>query len=180
MSAICTTTPPPSALSNNSNLIQFASTFSQFPPNSQNQALSLINNTPTTTLPSKILFSTLHELPGLSSSTNFSYDIYPFIITLAKNKVHIPLTLFSSNSTRKLHTKATSLKHNTVYNAAGLKCHILDLSQFPDESKINIADWHKIHDLPGHTLWKEHYLFLCVHNDFCINFSAILLFNIAE
>ncbi|KAF8221664.1 hypothetical protein L208DRAFT_1326571 [Tricholoma matsutake] len=174
MSAICTTTPPPSDLSNNSNLIQSASMFSQFLPNSQNQVLNLINNTPATTLPSKILFSTLHELPALPSSTDFSYGIHPFIITLAKNKVHIPLTLFSSNSTRKLHTEATSLKQNTVYNAAGLKCHILDLSQFPDESKINIADWHEswqrymifldTHcDTEVATRWREHYLFLCVH-----------------
>src|ERR1700733_4327702 len=134
------------SISNNTNLVQFASAFSQFSPNTQNHALSLINNNTNTappSLPSKILFSASHELPALSSSSDFSYGIHPFIIALAKNKVHLPLTLFTSNSTRKLHTETTSLKQNTVYNSSGIKCHILDLLQFSEESKIDIIDWHK-------------------------------------
>ncbi|KAF8228162.1 hypothetical protein L208DRAFT_1489555 [Tricholoma matsutake] len=88
--------PLTTVTSHSSNLIQFASAFSQFSPNSQSQALNLINNTSAPILPSKFLFSASHELPTLSSSIDFSYGIHPFIITLAKNKVHIPLTLFTS------------------------------------------------------------------------------------
>ncbi|KAF8240141.1 hypothetical protein L208DRAFT_1385065 [Tricholoma matsutake] len=174
-----------------SNLIQFTSAFTMFSPNTQNQALDLINNSSSSILPSKILFSVLNELPALPSSMDFSYGIHPFIIALTKNKVHIPLTLFTSQSTRKLHTKTTSLKQNTVYNSSGSKCHILDLSQFPKESKMDTIDWHKswqcymifqeIHcDLEVSTRWKEHYLFLSGHDDFHLHFSAILSFDIVE
>ncbi|KAF8228679.1 hypothetical protein L208DRAFT_1290376 [Tricholoma matsutake] len=163
------------------NLIQFASAFMLFSPNTQSQALNLINNPSETkltiTLPSKILFSMSHELPALSSSTNFSFGVHPFIITLAKNKVHIPLTLFTSHSTKKLHTETTSLKQNTVYNSTGTKCHILNLSQFPKESKMDLIDWHESWqcymafqdshcDSKVASRWKEHYLFLSAHNDF--------------
>ena len=146
---------PSSTSSNNVNLIQFASTFSQFSPNSQSQALNLINCTSAPILPPKILFPLLHELPALSSSTDFSYGIHPFIVNLAKNKVHIPLTLFTSNSTRKLHTETTSLKQNTIYNSAGLKCHIINLLQFLDELKIDVVDWHES--------WQCYMTFLDTH-----------------
>ncbi|KAF8224793.1 hypothetical protein L208DRAFT_1101022, partial [Tricholoma matsutake] len=180
-----TTTPPPTVISHSSNLIQFASAFSQFLPNSQNQALNLINNTSAPTVPSKFLFSTLHELPMLSSSIDFSYGIHPFIVTLVKNKVHTPLTLFTSNATRRLHTEATSLKQNTVYNLSGVKCHILDLSQFLEELKIDSLEWHEAwqhymmfqdmySDTEVATRWREHYLLLSAHDDFCLNFPAIL------
>ena len=133
---LCTTTP----VIPNSNLIQFTSAFELFSPNSQNQALNLINNSSLSTLPSKILFSTSNELPALPSSTDFSYGIHPFIIALTKNKVYIPLTLFTSHSTRKLHTETTSLKQNTIYNSSSTKCHILNLSQFLEESKMDTID----------------------------------------
>jgi hypothetical protein len=98
-----TVIPPLAPLSsNNTNLVQFASAFSQFSPNTQNHALSLISNNNDTVspiLPSRILFSASHELPALSSSSDFSYGIHPFIVALAKNKVHLPLTLFTLNST---------------------------------------------------------------------------------
>ncbi|KAF8220545.1 hypothetical protein L208DRAFT_1333210 [Tricholoma matsutake] len=186
-------TTPALATSNNTNLVQFASAFSQISPNTQNQALNLIstNNTSLSTLPSKILFSASHELPALSSSSDSSYGIHPFIVALAKNKVHLLLTLFMLNATQKLHTETTSLKQNTVYNALGIKCHILDLSQFPEESKIDIVEWHKgwqwylifldPHcDIKIATRWREHYLFLSTHDDFCLNFPVILQFDIAE
>lgn len=184
-----TTTPTPVIPS--SNLVQFTSAFTMFSPNTQNQALDLINNPSSSILPSKILFSVSNELPTLPSSTDFSYGIHPFIIALTKNKVHIPLTLFTSQSTRKLHIETTSLKQNTVYNSSGSKCHILDLSQFPKESKMDTIDWHKswqrymifqeIHcDLEVSARWKEHYLFLSGHDDFRLHFSAILSFDIAE
>jgi hypothetical protein len=185
------TTTPPLPTSDN-NLVRFASAFALFSPNTQSQALNLINNpSSSSTLPSKILFSTSHELPALSSSTDFSYGIHPFIITLAKNKVHIPLTLFTSHSTRKLHTETTSLKQNTVYNSSGSKCHILDLSQFPEELKMDSIDWHESWqrymvfqgtycDPEVAARWKEHYLFLSAHDDFRLHFPAVLLFDIAE
>jgi len=187
--------PPLASLnSNNTNLVQFASAFSQFSPNTQNHALSLIsnnNNSIPQILPSRILFSASHELPTLSSSSNFSYSIHPFIVTLAKNKVHLPLTLFTSNSTWKLHTETTSLKQNIVYNSLGIKCHILDLAQFPKEAKIDIVEWHEgwqwyLVFLDTHceieiaTRWRDHYHFLSMHNDFHINFPALLQFDIKE
>jgi len=187
---------PPLALlnSNNTNLIQFALAFSQFSPNTQNHALSLIsnnNNNVPPILPSRILFLASHELPALSSSSDFSYSIHPFIVTLAKNKVHLPLTLFTSNSTRKLHTETTSLKQNMVYNSLGIKCHILNLTQFPEEAKIDIVEWHEgwqwyLVFLDTHceieiaTRWRDHYHFLSAHNDFHINFPALLQFDIEE
>ncbi|GLB38818.1 hypothetical protein LshimejAT787_0506830 [Lyophyllum shimeji] len=186
-----TTTPPPTA-SNSNNLIQFASAFSQFSPNTQNQAMNLLTNASTpSTLPSRILFSSTQELPALPSTTDFSYGIHPFIVTLAKNKLHLPLTIFTSRATKKLHTETTSLKQNTVYNSANTKCHILDLSQFQDEASIDIIDWHEAWqrymvfldthcDIEVASRWRAHYHFLCAHDDFRLNFTAIREFDIAE
>jgi len=141
--------------------------------------------------PFEILFSTSHELPTLSSLMDFSFSIHPFIITLAKNKVHIPLTLFTLHSTKKLHTETTSLKQNTVYNSSGTICHILNLSQFPEEHKMDSIDWHEAWqcymvfqeshcDSEVVSRWKDHYLFLSAHDDFQLHFPAILLFDVAK
>jgi hypothetical protein len=155
------------------------------------EALASFHNPSSSTLPSKLLFSTSHELPALASSMDFSYSVHPFIISLAKNKVHIPLMLFTSYATRKLHTETTSLKQNTVYYSSGTKCHILDLSQFFEESKMDSIDWHEswqrymvfqetFCNSEIATRWKEHFLFLSAHDDFRLHFPAILPFDVAE
>ena len=90
-----------------------------------------------------------------------------------------------------MHTEATSLKQNTVYNSSGVKCHILDLSQFPEELKVDSVEWHEAwqccmmfqdtySDMEVATRWREHYLLLSAHDDFHLNFPVILQFDIAE
>ena len=56
-----------------------------------------------------------------------------------------------------MHTEATSLKQNTVYNSSGVKCHILDLSQFPEELKIDSVEWHEA--------WQRYMMFQDTYSD---------------
>ena len=90
-----------------------------------------------------------------------------------------------------MHTEATSLKQNTVYNSSSVKCHILDLSQFPEELKVDSVEWHEAwqrcmmfqdtySDMEVATRWREHYLLLSAHDDFHLSFPVILQFDIAE
>ena len=87
--------------------------------------------------------------------------------------------------------ETTSLKQNTVYNSTGTKCHILDLLQFPKESKMDSIDWHEFWQCymafqdsycnpKVASRWKDHYLFLSAYDDFWLHFPAILLFDVAE
>jgi hypothetical protein len=116
-------------------------------PNSQKLIKEAINpSSSSTIIPSsipKILFSSSNDQPASSSTTDYGFGTHPFIIQLAQNKVHIPLSLFTTYSTNKLHKESTSIKQNVVYNSTSTKCHIMDLSLFPDERKMDIADWHE-------------------------------------
>ncbi|KAF8064202.1 hypothetical protein FPV67DRAFT_1398580, partial [Lyophyllum atratum] len=181
------TTPPPSS----NTLIQFASAFSQLSPNTQIKAMSLINNT-SSSLPSvaKVLFSASDERPS-SSKTGSGYGIHPFILELARNKIPIPLTLFTSASTNRLHREATSIKQISAYSANGTKTHVMDVSQFPDQNLMDIADWHeawsryktfhtKHSDAAVSARWHAHYDFLAGQDNFRANFAAILKFDIEE
>jgi len=66
----------------------------------------------------KILFSSTNDQPASSSTTDYGFRTHPFNIQLAQNKVHIPLRLFTTYSTNKLHKESTSITQNIVYN-----CH---------------------------------------------------------
>ncbi|KAF9467015.1 hypothetical protein BDZ94DRAFT_1133559, partial [Collybia nuda] len=180
----------------NNTLIQFASAFSQFSPNTQSQAISLIKSSTVPTIPTassllQFLFSTNDELPASSSSHDPGYFVHPFIVRLAENKLHIPLTLFTSKSTNRLFKETTTIKQTTTFNPTGVKCHIIDLSHFPDEDSLDIADWHeswnryknfqRIYCVPKiATRWENHYAFLSKHDDFRTHFPAILKFDIQQ
>ncbi|KAF9456232.1 hypothetical protein BDZ94DRAFT_1178185 [Collybia nuda] len=184
-------TPP----NNNKNLMRLLAAFSQFSLTTQSKVKTLINSPPSSvvlppTIP-RILFSSSSEQPISGSSSDFGLGTHPFIIQLAQNAIHIPLVLFTSKLTNKLHKESTSIKQNTVYNSLGTKCHVMDLSQFPEESTMDIADWHEawncyrvfLESSCDHTLytrWNDHYQFLAKQDDFRNNFPAILKFDIEE
>ncbi|KAL6304315.1 hypothetical protein BKA93DRAFT_713050, partial [Sparassis latifolia] len=179
------------------NVVGLLSAFSQFSPGSQKKLQTLIN----TSLPAadnslpdsvpKLLFSIERERPSSSTSHAQSFGIHPFILNLGQNRVHIPLSLFTTASTNKLHNNSTSIKQNIVYNASGTKCHLIDLTQFQTESEMDVADWHEawnryIPFLRTHSdsavaqRWEEHYQFLSKQDDFKRDFHAILTFDIEQ
>ena len=164
-------------------------------PNSQKLIKEAINpSSSSTIIPSsvpKILFSSSNDQPASSSTTDYGFGTHPFIIQLAQNKVHIPLSLFTTYSMNKLHKESTSIKQNVVYNSAGTKCHIMDLSLFPDETKMDIADWHEAwnryhtfvdthYNTIGSKRWRDHYIFLSKQDNFRLNFPTILKFDIEQ
>jgi len=188
---------PTTPVSSSPNLIQLLTAISQFSPNSQRQVQTLINNslksTPETSSPtspslpaSKILFSSADEMPSSSSTTDYGFSTHPFILQLAQNKFHIPLTLFTTKSTNKLHKE--SLVQKIMYKSNGTKCHTVELSQFPDEHQMDIGDWHEAwnwyltflttyHNGPSAKRWHAHYLFLSKQDNFKLNFPTILKFD---
>ncbi|RDB16021.1 hypothetical protein Hypma_003462 [Hypsizygus marmoreus] len=184
-------TPPPTPASN---VTQMVAAFSQFSPNSQSKALLLLNGPSQPTVPSttsRILFTASDELPASTSSMDFGYGIHPFLVQLAMHKVHIPLTLFTSKSTNRLHRESTTLTQKVIYTKNNTKSHILDVSQFPSELTIDVADWHECwvrnrtfleeHYEPALAKrWINHYLHLSHQDDFRSNFAAIRKFDYEE
>ncbi|GBE80135.1 hypothetical protein SCP_0213380 [Sparassis crispa] len=154
---------PPTPFSSANNCVGLLSAFSQFSPGSQKKVQTLINSSlplPTNALPDsvpKLLFSIERERPSSSTSHTQSFGIHPFILNLGHNGVHIPLSLFTTSTTNKLHNHATSIKQNIIYNSSGTKCHLMDLTQFQAESDMDVADWHEA--------WNCYNLFLRTHAD---------------
>lgn len=143
---------------------------------------------------SSIIFDVNHECPSTTSLCD-AYGIHTYILELAKHHQHIPLTLLTTKATMRLFIESSSLKFITHYsshrNAAPSKCHLIDISQFPAETSINIPDWHKAwthfllllsnHASPEvRTCWFDHYTALRKHPDFSNNWSSILAFDIEQ
>ncbi|EGN93583.1 hypothetical protein SERLA73DRAFT_78465 [Serpula lacrymans var. lacrymans S7.3] len=193
---ISTNPTVPISASSNANLTNLIAAFSQFSPDSQQKAQDIITNSVPNTSAitgqpiSRILFTMANELPPPLTS-DFNYGVHPFIEQLACFNFHVPLTLFTTASTKKLHRETPFLKQVTVYNKQNQKLHALDLLQFPNERSMDATDWYEAwnrytqyldqySDVPIAQCWKEHYTFLAKQEDFKRNFPAILEFNIEQ
>jgi len=121
-----------------------------------------------------------------------TYDVHPALSELAINMCHIPLTLLTTEATRRLFTEDSAIKKKqTVHRVTKAKTWIIDISEFPKESEISIGDWHaawrrfiflmsKIAEKPVIKRWNDHYDFLSSQEDFDKDFSAILRFDIEQ
>ncbi|CAA7271031.1 unnamed protein product [Cyclocybe aegerita] len=149
-------------------------------------------NEPITTLTSSstpiLIYSVANE-SAASTSHSSGYGIHPYLVTLANNGFHLPLTLFTTASTNRLHTNEATIVHKPVFNRAGVKRHIMDVSHFPIEGDMDVADWHEawnrylvfvgVHgEADISKRWKEHFSFLSGQDNFKLNFPAILRFDI--
>ena len=126
----------------------------------------------------------------IMSDTHF--DIHSAILDLARNSVHLPLTLFTAASTVKLVHEDSILKKVVIYHRdTSAKMRLLDVSEFPKEAEMDISDWHEAWSRFGYflrqschpniaTRWIEHYQFLSSQHDFKGNFEAILKFDIEQ
>jgi len=111
---------------------------------------------------------------------------------MVRNLCHVPLTLFTSTATKKLHMQDSMLKKVTIYHRTdGTKQRILDLSEFPDEADMDINKWYdawhrfsafidKHADDNIKERWRKHFEFLKGQDEFENNFQAILRFDIEE
>ncbi|KAG2101583.1 uncharacterized protein F5147DRAFT_537482, partial [Suillus discolor] len=166
---------------------------------SMNAALTpstpVVTTTNTNTSSSLIFDITKERSTPASHSIRDVYGIHTYILELARNNQHIPFSLLTSKTTRRLFLESSTLKFITFYSShrgsAPTKCHLLDISQFPAESDISIPEWHEawaryLHFLQEHaspeihTRWANHYDILRDHPDFTDNWTAILTFDIEQ
>ncbi|KDR79124.1 hypothetical protein GALMADRAFT_208594 [Galerina marginata CBS 339.88] len=185
-------TPPPPPVPSVNQVFAALQTLS---PGSQKLVRDTLTNTlrdkplPDTVAAPKLLFSSANE--SLSSSfSNTGYGIHPFLVSLAENGSHIPLSLFTTSATNKLHTEEALIPQKTVINrTSGLKRHIIDIKHFPLEAAMDIGDWHeawtryhrfieKHGDDEAALRWKLHHEFLSQQDNLKRDFTSILKFDI--
>ncbi|KAG2124127.1 hypothetical protein BD769DRAFT_1740999 [Suillus cothurnatus] len=109
-------------------------------PSAPSVTVSSSSNTPT------LLFDINNEHTS-STSISDPYGIHTYIVELARCHQHIPLSILTMKIMTHLFLEPSMLKFVTHYtshrNSAPMKCHILDVSQFPAESSISIGEWHE-------------------------------------
>ncbi|KAG0703580.1 hypothetical protein DFH29DRAFT_803251, partial [Suillus ampliporus] len=144
---------------------------------------------------SSLIFDISSERTIQNHSINDSYGVHMYILELARNHQHIPFSLLTTKVSKRLFLESSTLKFVTFYSShrgiAPMKCHLIDISQFPTESSISIPEWHEAwvrylrfltdHASPEiHGRWANHYQTLREHPDFADNWTAILAFNIEQ
>ncbi|KAG1727238.1 hypothetical protein EDB19DRAFT_1612051, partial [Suillus lakei] len=149
---------------------------------------------PTSIKSSMLLFDVNNKCTS-STSISDTYGMHTYIIELAKCHQHIPLSILTTKATSCLFLEPSSLKflmHYTSHrNSVPMKCHILDVSQFPSETFISIGEWHEawahflklLADYASPEVlawWTKHHNKLHQHPDFEGHWSAILAFDIEQ
>ena len=89
----------------------------------------------------KTIFSASREVGG-STFFDSTYGLGPHstIIDLANARQHIPLTLFTNDTTKHLQKEGHTLK-KVKSTINGVAHHLLDLSLFPAEDKMDALTW---------------------------------------
>ncbi|KAH7903817.1 hypothetical protein BJ138DRAFT_969821, partial [Hygrophoropsis aurantiaca] len=140
---------------------------------------------------SSLLLTIDQEQPALEDSSDFTWGIPPSLIDLGRANLHIPLSMQTTAATRRLIQDDASLKRVAYYTKEGQKVMIIDRSQFPDERKMTLAEWHEAYvrnlfflsewyDKEIVERWARHYRFCSKQDDMTDLFPAILLFDIEE
>jgi len=208
-SSVNTTIPP--SLSNTVTPTMLAAAYSTLSPSSRaalNKLIQSIDNpdpasgntstTPTTTPPSSpsstpVIYPLVFRVENEKADELCNvYDIHPAIPELAANLCHVPLTLLTSEATRRLFTEDSAIKKKQIiHRVTKAKAWIIDISEFPKESEMSIGDWHsawrrllslmtKIADKTISRRWSDHYDYLASQEDFAKDFPAILNFDIEQ
>ncbi|KAG1729953.1 uncharacterized protein EDB91DRAFT_1252830 [Suillus paluster] len=141
-----------------------------------------------------LLFDINNECTS-STSISDTYGIHTYIVELARCHQHIPLSILTMKVMTCLFLEPSTLKFVTHYtshcNSTPMKCHILNVSQFPTESSISIGEWHKawacflklLTDYASpeiHDQWARYHKDLREHADFEEHWPAILAFDMAQ
>lgn len=125
-----------------------------------------------------------------ASTMTSAYDIPRPLIDLARSKVHIPLTLLTTMSLRKIHTDPSCVKMRKGLIMDDPKRSIMDTaSGFPIETSLLLGQFNeayknfmkllaKVADSTIMQDFKKHRDFLTEHDDFNDQFDIILTFDI--
>lgn len=133
-----------------------------------------------------VIFSGEGELPAASLHGEHKFGIHPEVVRLAQNKQYLPLSLFLASSVCDLFL-TTIPTHRLMHD--GSKIHVINVDHFPDETKLDAAEWLEAwanykRFLQQHAVdavfrrWDSHFNFLSSQADFRSNFPAILRFDI--
>ncbi|KAH7910108.1 hypothetical protein BJ138DRAFT_988667, partial [Hygrophoropsis aurantiaca] len=189
---------------------QLVAAFSKCSPASQQKFKAALQIDPSTTIPtsteptspkftghsyspsaSSLLLTTEQELPALADSSDFSFGIHNSLIDLGRASLHIPLSMHTSASTRKLFIEDSSLKRVTIHIKDNQKVFVIDRAQFPSERSLTLAEFHEAYarflifletwySKSIAERWSTHYRFCCKQEDMADIFPAILLFDVEE
>jgi hypothetical protein len=125
-----------------------------------------------------------------ASATTSAYEIPRPLINLARSKVHIPLTLLTTASIRRIHTDPSCVKMKKGLVMDDPKRSIMDTSfGFPVETSLLPGQFNeayknflkllaKVTDKSIVQEFREHRDFLTEHDDFNDQFDMILAFDI--
>jgi hypothetical protein len=125
-----------------------------------------------------------------SSVTTSAYEIPRPLINLARSKVHIPLTLLTTASLRKIHTDPSCVKMKKGLVMEDPKRSIMDTSSgFPAENTLLPGQFNeayknflkllaKVADKDIVQEFRDHREFLTERDDFNDNFDMVLAFDI--
>jgi hypothetical protein len=137
----------------------------------------------------RILFSEVEEKPR--DPMGRKYEIPDAIFDLLACRVHVPLTMTTSEMIERFHVDPSSVKMKTVIDItnSGKKRTLLDVASYPDERDLPIA---KFHEAWANMLViysrvcspkildkiQSHYDFISRLDDFSRDYEPILLFDI--
>ncbi|KAN0081315.1 hypothetical protein V8E55_008939 [Tylopilus felleus] len=136
----------------------------------------------------KTIFSASREVSGSTFfDSTYGLGTHSTIIDLANARQHIPLTIFTNDATKRLQEGHSLKKVKSTIN--GVAHHLLDLSLFPAEDKMDALTWQEawrhyltwlqdVCDAEVYLRWSWHYTTLSQDPDLHDNFDSILLFDI--
>ncbi|KZT05721.1 uncharacterized protein LAESUDRAFT_212352 [Laetiporus sulphureus 93-53] len=148
-----------------------------------------LGGTPATTaVTTRKLFTSANENERSSDLFQvYSLKVPPAILMLAAARVHIPLTLTTTDAIRKMHHDPTAIKTKKVVTADGQRMYLLDVSAWPDEASLPPElfgqAWHnmlKVYTKIGDEVaerFRTHLDYLLALRDFVKDYKAILQFD---
>ncbi|TFK33494.1 hypothetical protein BDQ12DRAFT_715803 [Crucibulum laeve] len=123
------------------------------------------------------------------NSTSRRYEIPECLFNHLENGQHLPLTLLTSSMIEKFHIYPGFIKTKNIWDSTGNKKTLLDLSNYPLEYTLPIAQFHEawgnnlrtyrqVSDDAIYKKWLAHYEFLSTVDHFEENYEVILRFDI--
>lgn len=135
---------------------------------------------------SSLLFSEEAEEVLTDSFGPKPYKLHHDIQRLVELRVYLPISLFLNKSISDI--SLTSIPRETIV-VKGTKSHVIRVDFFPDERKLDPTDWieawvnylefFRVVASPAvFSRWERHYKVLSSKENFRLNFTAILRFDI--
>ncbi|KAI0087983.1 hypothetical protein BDY19DRAFT_906975 [Irpex rosettiformis] len=110
------------------------------------------------------------------------------LLALLAHRHHLPLTMCTDAALKEIRS-GYGIKYAKVYNFKAEKAYLIDTSQWPEETSINVEDWHQAYrnflvilEDTGNdsitTLFRAHYDHLCTREGLSTFFESVLEFDI--